>query len=439
MDKENKKILNMYIENVESDPDDATKVSFEAVILDDSISGNNVRVTKNALLSKKLLKSVKNKPIVVNLDNEEFGDHEVELRKDRNDNDIIYRNTVPIGVFTEDGYITTKQVDGEERLALVGKGVLWKSRFTDAVQYLQDMWNDGEQIPMSSEYLYVNPKFEDGVEVHDEYSNITLEGLCILNKDVTPAYDESTFTMLNSQMNELANNFMGLVAQVLNQEKGVNNLPVEEEVKEVQVNEEVEENKELQDKELQDKEELEENKELQVNEEESEVEKVEEDSVDYKSQVNELNEQITQLNATIEKLTNDTLTLAVDYEKSVETISQLNAQLEELIPFKEQILNSQREVKLQEATAKYSKALNDKTLESEDVKLLISQSIEDGEVGIKAKLELSELILNQFDTKKEEVKTQVNSISSDTIAGLATPKRENLLKDKEDVLAEYRV
>lgn len=427
MTNKEKKVLNMFIDNVAEHSDDATKVSFEAVIFDSTTSRNNVKVTEEAMLSDKLLKSVKNKPIVADISKYGFGDHEVEMVEDLYGNKTTIRNTVPIGVFTENGYITTKEIDGVETKVLMGKGVLWKSRFNEAVEYLQSMYNENSFIPMSSEYLYKNPVFdEDGVEIHGIDSDITLEGLCILNESVTPAYDSSTFTMLNS---ENINEFSRLVAQAFNQSKEDIKLAENKETPKV---EEKEVNTEIEKEEVKTEIEKEE-----VKEEVKEVPK--EELTQLNAEIAKLNEALLQVNAKVEQLTTENTELVTKLDNATGTIVQLNSELEVLKPIHEQMLNAQREAKVSEAMAKYSKALNSELFKSEEVQTLILNSVEEGEASISAKSKLHDLVLEQFNTK-EEVKTQTNSAESQlgALAGLVAPKRENLVKSTEDPLANLR-
>lgn len=427
MTNKEKKVLNMFIDNVAEHSDDATKVSFEAVIFDSTTSRNNVKVTEEAMLSDKLLKSVKNKPIVADISKYGFGDHEVEMVEDLYGNKTTIRNTVPIGVFTENGYITTKEINGVETKVLMGKGVLWKSRFNEAVEYLQSMYNENSFIPMSSEYLYKNPVFdEDGVEIHGIDSDITLEGLCILNESITPAYDSSTFTMLNS---ENINEFSRLVAQAFNQSKEDIELA---ENKETPKAEEKEVNTEIEKEEVK--------TEIEKEEVKEEVKEVpNEELTQLNAEIVKLNEALIQVNAKVEQLTTENTELVTKLDNATGTIVQLNSELEVLKPIHEQMLNAQREAKVSEAMAKYSKALNSELFKSEEVQSLILNSVEEGEVSISAKSKLHDLVLEQFNTK-EEVKTQTNSAESQlgALAGLVAPKRENLVKSTEDPLANLR-
>lgn len=427
MTNKEKKVLNMFIDNVAEHSDDATKVSFEAVIFDSTTSRNNVKVTEEAMLSDKLLKSVKNKPIVADISKYGFGDHEVEMVEDLYGNKTTIRNTVPIGVFTENGYITTKEIDGVETKVLMGKGVLWKSRFNEAVEYLQSMYNENSFIPMSSEYLYKNPVFdEDGVEIHGIDSDITLEGLCILNESVTPAYDSSTFTMLNS---ENINEFSRLVAQAFNQSKEDIKLAENKETPKV---EEKEVNTEIEKEEVK--------TEIEKEEVKEEVKEVpNEELTQLNAEIAKLNEALIQVNAKVEQLTTENTELVTKLDNATGTIVQLNSELEVLKPIHEQMLNAQREAKVSEAMAKYSKALNSELFKSEEVQTLILNSVEEGEASISAKSKLHDLVLEQFNTK-EEVKTQTNSAESQlgALAGLVAPKRENLVKSTEDPLANLR-
>lgn len=111
-----------------------------------------------------------------------LGSHELYLDQDRKSGDtILGLDTVPIGVFTEDGYISTiLDENGQEKEVVIGKGILWASRFPNVIGLLKE-WNDkGIDVVSSMEILYDSYLFKDGVE---EILSYVYEGHCILNSE----------------------------------------------------------------------------------------------------------------------------------------------------------------------------------------------------------------------------------------------------------------
>lgn len=477
MKNKKKQQFELILNEVKHDASDPTKTYASFIIMDTSTSLNNVKVSEEVLLEA--ASSILGMPIVTKFlkDEADFGDHEEFLDEDKDGNKFVNRDTIAIGSFTSDGYMKDIEVDGEKKRVFMGDGVLWRSRYPEAIQLLVDLFNEGKSIPMSCEYLYSNYSFMDGVEVH--HSPIYFEGHCLLGQTVTPAYESATILSLN-QLKE----FKQLVAQALNQAKEVTDLD-----EKTQVNEEVETQSTQEDEQ---KNQLNELSLSQVSDEirnqvkaaidneewlwvsdiyqtyavvgietegdgykhfkyeysvEGDVVTVDLESKtevkekrEWQAVTNSLNEEITSLNTKIEELTSSKNELADKFTKATETITTLNAQIDELKPIQEQMLNAQREAQLNEAIEKYESAFNKinakELFDTEEIQTLVAQSIEEGEVGVEAKLALNDKILEMVVTKQEEKETQ-SQLNSKLLAGISS-KRENLNVSGNDVLSDLR-
>lgn len=452
-----KQQFELILNEAKHDLNDPTKTHASFIIMDTTKSLNNVKVTEDVLLEAK--ESILGMPIVTKYlsDKEDFGTHEEFLDEDKNGKQFVNRDTIAIGSFTSEGYMKTVEIDGEDREVFVADAVLWRSRYEEAIELLIKLFNDGNSLPMSCEYLYSNHAFIDGVEHH--LSPIYFEGHCILGEKIIPAYESATMLSLNNLQE-----FNRLVAQAINQNKEVNSLTgkaktqlnelshddIRGQIRE-QVNVSLKEDDwcwvvevfethtiiEIEEEKAWNHYRFDyvvENDVVTVNlESKQEVNEKRE----WVTVTNELQEQVTQLNSKIEELTNTKSDLVVKLESATDTITQLNSELDVLKPIQEQMLNAQLEAKLDEAKTKYSKVFNSKDFESEEVQSLIATSILDSEEGVDAKLALNEMILEQFNTK-QEVKSQVNTVSS-KLAGLASPKREKLSPDLDDPLSDMRI
>lgn len=426
------------------DDNDPTKLKFTMSILDTSVSGNNVQVSSEALT--KLGKSVKGMPLVAKLiedgfdkTNDDFGGHEASVEKDRDGNDYLKRDTVPIGAFTSEGYIEKREIDGEEVDVLMGEGVLWVTRYPDIVKLMKTMFDEGTKINTSSEYRYFDTYVsDDGVEHHD--GDMYFEGTAVLGSDYNytkPAYDSATFTMLNeSQKKE----FNLLVAQAIEKEEGGEKempktkdktqlnelsyykigemvraivkptlpndsytwvtdifpdyviLSIEEDEVYGQYRYDYTVNGKEVTVDLDSKKEVIENREwIIVTEQE-------------KQQMNELQETVTQLNEKVLDLTSTNSDLLIKLNEANEEKTQLNETVEALKPFKEQVELNEKKAKIEEVKSAFETKFNavegDEEFKSEAVQKLVVEAIEEGEVGLNAKLQLnekiSELALNKL-------------------------------------------
>lgn len=462
-------MMNELIED-ESDP---TKLKFVMSILDTSISENNVKVGSESLL--KLAKSVKGMPLVAKLieddldsSNDDFGGHEGEIAKDRDGNDYLKRNTIPIGSFTSEGYIEKREINGEEVEVLMGEGVLWVTRYPDIVKLMKSMFDNGTKINTSSEYRYYDSDIdEEGVEHHD--GDMYFEGTAVLGSEsnyVQPAYDSATFTMLNetqkkefnllvaqaiekedggekdmpkkkekTQLNELSLYKIGDIARA-NIKKSLNDddyvwvtdiykdymivtIESNDEYGYYRYNYTVNEN--VINVDLESKQEVIENREWIILTEQE------------KQQMNELQEQLTQLNEKVLELTSTNSDLLIKLNEANEEKTQLNDTIKELIPFKEQIQINEKNAKIEEIKATFETKFNAvdgvEQFNSKEVQELMAQAIETGEVGLNAKLALnekiSELALGKL---KSTPQTMVNATNSRDFTSLIDTSDE-VLKD----------
>lgn len=128
-----------------------------------------------------------------------LGSHEacVEINRDTG-KEMAGTNTVPIGHIT-DVYIDKGiKSNGEEGEVFYCKASLWLNKYYNVLSFLNEMKENGVNIPCSVEYGYKNFTMKDGVRY--DQSPIYYEALCILNpidrngeEAVLPAYDCSEF------------------------------------------------------------------------------------------------------------------------------------------------------------------------------------------------------------------------------------------------------
>lgn len=396
-----------------TDTDNPTRKECEFILHDFDVSHNNAFISKETAL--KTLHTLKDMPIVCKYypvsesgqNDDSLGDHGVYLDKDRESGELMLGlNTTPIGVFTESAYITTvKDNLGNEKEVVAGKGILWASRFPNAIGLLKEWKDSGVEVVSSMEILYDSFLFKDGVE---EILSYIYEGHCVLNSEdrgnhakVYPAYDVSKLTKL--------------VAQAINQEK---------ESKEV---EEMEEKQSLQEvEEISEEVVVEQQEENQyTNDENQELENEE-----IKSLQNEVND----LKNSISLLEGENKSLQEKFNEATEKLTQLNSQVEELKPFKDQVEQEKLEKALNEKKEFYSakfKALNavDK-FDSEEVQELVKKSINETDEGKQAILQLNTMLVEMVVVEKE-VKTE------DTVIRELSSKRENLIPTGDDFESRY--
>lgn len=429
---EKRNTLQLILNEIKRDSSDPTILPCQFVILDFDVSANNVKVTKPVALEAG--KTLLNKPIVAKYhrvsqsfaEDDNFGSHEEYLTKNKNGKDTIERDTIALGVFTTEGYFAEINVNGEMKEVMIADGVLWYSKYKDACDLLIEWYERGIKINTSCEYLYKNYSFIDGVEYH--HSPIIFESHAILASEnrgnhsvVTPAYESATLLSLNE-----VQEFIQLVAQANNQAKEDESV---EEMEKEQVNSEMEiGNVDGQEEQLE--EQSNENTEVVVETEvdaESETETVEE--CECKTIVNELQVKIDQLSS-------DNEDLRSKFNAASETIITLNSTIKELDSYREQLMTEQREKMLEEKMNHFSSKFEaigaQEQFESEEVKSLIAQSIEDTTEGKDALLALNTMIVDLIEAKQ-------NASSQDLqLLGLAS-YRKDLLKNEDSFESRYKI
>lgn len=470
--------------NAITDSDNPTKKDVEFILHGFDVSHNYAFISKET--AEKTLHTLKGMPIVAlykektstENNDDALGSHEVEFSRDRDTGEpIITMGTVPIGVFTEDAYITTIiDNEGNEKEVVTGKGILWASRFPNVIGLLKEWMDEGISVVSSMEILYDSYKVTEGIT---EILSYVYEGHCILNssdrsenrKKVYPAYDESRLTKL--------------VAEAIEQEiKEVEKMPKFKKVFELSHSDirsllytqlesvfsgaysyitdvyetyfvvnvyKYDENDNLEyDKYYKVDYSKGENDSISINAESKAEVQLKRDWVEvtqFEKMQNELSENVskveeltTQLNEKETKISDlETQVNTVSTEKSeievkfnetTEKLTQLNSQVEELKPFKDQVEHEKLEKALNEKKEFYSakfKALNaiDK-FDSEEVQELVKKSINDSEAVLQLNTMLVEMVVVEKETKTED--TVIRELSS---------KRENLIPTGDDFESRY--
>lgn len=482
MDEFKTRKLKLVMNELNQDTKDPTKLHFTMSILDGNTSHNNVKVLNNGLQS--LAKSVKGMPLVAKLivdeedrSNDDFGDHEVKISKDRNGQDFIDRETIAIGSFTNDGYLVKQVIDGEEVDVLMGDGVLWVSRYPDIVNLIKEMFDSGIKINTSSEYRYDYSKAyfdDDNVEIHD--MDLYFEGTAVLGSDskyVPPAYDYATFLSLNKKK---TNEFNLLVAQALEKKEGEKYLELQ--TNKVSYYTIMDQAKNQVYESLEDK-----PKYIWVNDITNEDVIISTESEDYDvkywqfkytlendevkvdlssgvevkesrqwtqvtetmtNKISELESYKEGLEVELNSAKVEKLDLVEKLNKADELIVNLTNEvklnkvtIEELTPFKEQVeLNAKKELIEKakvEFEAKFMSVEGEEQFNSEEVQELVVNSIVEGEVGLNAKLQLSNMIID-LASKKLEKSNPLDMITN------SKKQRDfsSLIVKEDDILADLK-
>lgn len=412
--------------NAIQDTDNPTKKEVEFILHDFLVSHNNSIISKETAL--KTLHTLKDMPIVcryypvseTGANDDALGSHELHLDEDRKTGKpIMGLATVPIGVFTEDAYIKTITDElGQEKEVVVGKGIVWASRFPNVVGLLKEWFDSGIDVVSSMEILYDSYLFKDGVE---EILSYVYEGHCILNSEergehqkVYPAYDVSKITKL--------------VAQAVNQEHIDKQLNSEEvnEVEELEVKQEIAETEEV--------------VEAPVEEEKLETEQSSEEVVEEVVEAVEVNEEdtlqkeIDSLKEQLSKLESENSSLQSKFNEATEKLISLTSEIETLTPYKEQFEAKQNQEKLAEKKEFYSKKFEalkaSEKFVSEEVQELLSKSIYETDEGKQAILQLNTMLVDLvvLDSEVIQETPAIREISS---------KRENLIPAGNDFDSRY--
>jgi hypothetical protein len=458
-----------------TDTNNPTKKEVEFILHDFNVSHNYAFISKET--AEKTLHTLKDMPIVAkyykksSVDNNDdaLGSHEMYLDTDRNNGDLLVSmDTVPIGVFTEDAYITTvKDKEGNDIEVVAGKGILWASRFPNVVGLLKEWIDEGITVSSSMEILYDSYKVEEGIT---EILNFIYEGHCLLNSEergnhskVYPAYDVSKITKLvaqavqqENQQNEskegeimekfkkvfelshgdirsllytqldptIGENAYSYIADVY-ETYFIANIYSYEEGNEFdkyfkfdysKVDDAVTVN-------------LESKAEVFLKRNWEEVVPAE-----VQTQLNEKETKIEELQTQLNEVSTQKTEIETKFNESTEKLTQLNSLVEELKPFKEEVETANFEKALNEKKEFYSKkfsALNAvEKFESEEVQGLVEKAVYENEEGKNAILQLNSLLV-------ELVEVPATPVSENPTIREFSSKRENLIPASEDFESRY--
>jgi hypothetical protein len=479
--------LNLVL-NAIKQVDDPTIVACTFIILDFDKSNNNVIVPKDVALEAG--KTLINKPIVAkyyevetaNTKTDNFGSHQESLGEDRYGNVSVDRDTVPIGVFTTEGYELTINVNGEDKEVMAADAVLWRSRFPDAIDLLFEWYNNGISIMTSCEYLYANYSFENGIEYHN--SPIYFEGHCVLASEnrgdhgiVYPAYDSATLLSFNE-----INQFNRLVAQAINQKQEKESEIMPELFRKVcelshgdirtllynQLDPTLGESEYSYIADVYESyfvvnlyswaEGNEYDKYFKFNytsdeksvnidfESKSEVfasrnweevvsEEIQTQLNEKESKIEEITTQLNEVSVRVETLATEKEEVQTQFNATADKLTQLNSQLEELKPFKEKFEEAEFEKAFNEKKDFYLKKFNalkaTEKFESEEVQNLIKQAINSNEEGKNAILQLNTMLVEMVELVEEPEENPV-------VREMAS-KRENLVPTSDDFESRYKI
>ncbi len=467
--------------NAISDSDNPTKKDCEFILHGFDISHNYAFIAKDT--AEKTLHTLKGMPIVARYyskssheaDDDALGSHEMYFDKDRDTgDDIISMGTVPIGVFTEDAYITTiKDNEGNDKEVVAGKGILWASRFPNVVGLLKEWVDEGVTVVSSMEILYDSYKVDNGIT---EILNYVYEGHCILNssergnhKKVYPAYDESKLTKLVAQAVEINNkqlsskegeemekfkkvfelshgDIRSLLYSVLDPklEKAysyisdvyesyfVANIYSYAEGNEYDKYFKFNYTKSDNAVEI----DMDSKKEvfMKRNWEEVVPEEVQSQLNEKDETITTLQTQLNEVNGTVETLKTEKEELQTQFNSTTETLTQLNSQLEELKPYKDQVEQEKYEKALSEKkelySAKFSALGATEKFESEEVQELVVKAVNEDEEGKQAIFQLNSMLVDMVELKIEskEENPAIREVSS---------KRENLIPANDSFESRY--
>ena len=203
MDNLNKNIINMSLNSI-SKTNNPSQLEATFVVHDFKRSWNNAIITKEVcesnmhyLVGQYICCKYISRQENYGLD--ALGSHEAYLDINRDTGEeMVSTDTVPIGHITDVYIAEGTNSDGTEGEVFYCKATLWLNKFYNVLSFLNEMVENGINVPCSVEYGYSNFIMQDGVRY--DQSPIYYEALCILNpidrgsvKEVLPAYDSSKF------------------------------------------------------------------------------------------------------------------------------------------------------------------------------------------------------------------------------------------------------
>lgn len=136
--------------------------------------------------------------------------------------------------------------------------------------------------------------------------------------------------------------------------------------------------------------------------------------LDLEAKIVELESKITELNSTI--VTQEEAKAGLESQ-----ITELNSKVEALVPFKEQVEKAEKDAKVAELSAKYSKLLSEETFKSEDVQTAITELNSQ---------QLNEIVVAEI--AKEKIVETASTKTDDTVTIVASKQEDLLPRDKHE-------
>lgn len=434
----NKNIINMSLNSI-SKTNNPSQLEAIFVVHDFKRSWNNAIITKEVceanmhyLVGQYIC--CKYVPKYENNGEDALGNHEAYLDINRDTGEeMVATGTIPIGHITEVYVAEGETSDGTIGEVFYCKATLWLNKFYNVLSFLNEMVENGINVPCSVEYGYTNFIMQDGVRY--DQSPIYYEALCILNpidrgdvKQVLPAYDSSKFKgfSFNEAIQVDIENNMNTKQEEGETKVENENITVEEvkeeTVEQEEVNVETEENTEVET--------VEENAETEA-EEVQEEEAVEENTTEEEQPKEEVvvDEVLTSENA---RLKEELVSEKEEKLTLVQEIASLKKQIEELIPFKAKVEEMEYNEKLQEVVSQYKDkftALNalDK-FETDEVQALVKETL-NAEKSVNAKLSLADMLVNlatnSFSKEEKASDTMIKESCSKKVKSLVPTSKSS--------------
>ena len=175
------------------------------------------------------------------------------------------------------------------------------------------------------------------------------------------------------------------------------------------------------------------NKEKEISELESEITKKKEEletmSKENEKSTEELSAKITELETKVNELS-DLLVSEKEEKSTLEgTITELQSKVEELTPYKENFEKAEKEKKVAELSAKYSKLLSEDTFKSERVQTALEEM---------NNVELNSVVVEEIAKEKITMESASANLDSDVVTVIASKQDELIVKDKHEYWASPR-
>lgn len=143
-------------------------------------------------------KTLKNIPIVGHYDSDEneFGGHDLGVKKDDKNNIILYNETTPFGVIPESAKIWYEDevVDGETKKCLFAEAILWKRQY--GFEHIKESGSLAQSMEID---VYDYEKKDDG---YLQINDFAFTALCILERD-EPCFENASVNLYSYDGNDL--------------------------------------------------------------------------------------------------------------------------------------------------------------------------------------------------------------------------------------------